>query len=166
MEFSNELTNQQTARQEQRWREEDFRHPFKICCVLFHDVLSQTPRFNEVRDFCDANNITLYSRDYNPEKYEEDVLIFRLPAFLIYDTKSVAQRTVHYDEFPVEKIKAHLDRHVAAARAKREREADWESAMNKMKNLFVFSFKKKTKLEHARPQRRKTATAKVGVELT
>lgn len=166
MEFSNEIVDQQVARQQQTWKEEDFRHPFKVCCVLFHDVLSQNPRFNEVREFCDAHNITLYSRDYQPEKYEEDTLLFRLPAFLIYDTKSVVQRTVHYDEFPVEKIKAHLDRYLAEQRAKRERAAEWETKLNRLRRMFTFSFKKKTNLEHARPQRRKSAVARVGVELT
>ena len=163
MEFSNELIDNQVARQQQQWREEDYRHPFKVCCVLYSDVLSQNPRFNEVREFCELKHITLYSRDYQPEKYAEDVLLFRLPAYLIYDATSVVQRTVHYDEFPVQKIKAYLDKHLEEEKRKRERAAEWETKMNRLKRMFTFSFKKKTNLEHTRPQRRKSASAKVGI---
>ena len=158
MEFSNEILDNRATRQRQQWNMEDFRHPFKVCCVLYHDLLSQNPRFKEVQEFCDSHNITLFSRDYQPEVYEEDVYIFRLPAYIIYDATSVAQRTVHYDEFPVEKIQAYLSKHLAEEKAKREKSAEWETKTNKLRRFFTFSFKKNT--------RRKSASAKVGIELT
>lgn len=152
------------ARAQQRAREA-YRVPFKVCCVLRYDSLEANEGFTEVRDFCTANAICFYSRHYSIDRYEEDMYIARLPCYFI-TTAGYVQRQIHWNEHPIPKIQAHLNRYLEDERKKREKAAAWETRMNRLRSFFRLpSFKRKPKLEHAAPERRQSVVEQVGMEL-
>lgn len=165
MQFGNQLVESKAANRAQQRAQEDFRYPFKICCVLRYDIPEANEGFAEVFSFCESNAIPFYSRHYDINRYEEDVYIARLPCYFI-TVAGYVQRQIHWDEHPIPKIQAHLNRYLEEERKKRERAAMWETRMNRVRAFFTLpSFKRKPKLEHAAPERRKSVVEQVGMEL-
>ena len=165
MQFGNQLVTYRAGARDIQREIEQFRYPFKVCCVLRYDVLEANDGFVEVRDFCRETAISFYSRTYDIDRHDEDMYIERLPCYLI-TTAGYVQRRIHHDEHPIPKIQAHLSRYLDEQRRKRERAAVWETRMNRLRSFFtVSSFKRTPKLEHEAPTRRQSVAAEVGLEL-
>lgn len=165
MQFANQLTAYRDDAKAQQRARENYRVPFKVCCVLRYDLVEANEGFTEVRDFCTANAIPFYSRHYAIDRYEEDMYIARLPCYFI-TTAGYVQRQIHWNEHPIPKIEAHLRRYLEEEHRKREKAARWETRMNRVRAFFTLpSFKRKPKLEHEAPQRRISVVEQVGMEL-
>lgn len=163
--FGNRIVEACAATRAVQRAHEDFRFPFKVCCVLRYDILEANEGFAEVHSFCDAARVVFYSRGYNIDRYDEDMFIPRLPCYLIY-AGGYVQKTIPWNEHPIPKIRAHLNRYLEEQRKQREKAAMWETRMNRLRSFFTMpSFKRKPKLEHAAPERRKSVVEQVGMEL-
>lgn len=165
MQFGNQLVEYKAETRAQQRAREDYRVPFKVCCVLRYDILEANEGFVEVHDFCRDNAIPFYSRHYSIDRYEEDMYIARLPCYFI-TVAGYVQRQIHWNEHPIPKIQAHLNRYLEEERRKREKAAMWETRMNRLRSFFTLpSFKRKPRLEHEAPERRKSVVEQVGMEL-
>ena len=165
MELTNDLVDIRDRRRRVQRAMEDFRFPFKICCVLRYDIPEANEGFAEVHSFCDDAKIIFYSRGYNIDRHEEDMCIQRLPCYLIYADGHV-QKTIPWNEHPIPKIKAHLRRYLESETRKRERASLWETRLNRLRSFFKLpSFKRKSRLEHEAPKPREVAVPRVPIEL-
>lgn len=165
MELANDLVEIRDRRARVQRAMEDFRFPFKVCCVVRYDIPEANEGFAEVHSFCDANKIIFYSRSYNIDKHEEDMWIPRLPCYIVY-AGGYAQKTIPWNDHPIPKIQAHLRRYLEREQRKRERGALWETRLNRLRAFFKLpSFKRKPKLEHEAPKPREVVPERVPVEL-
>lgn len=165
MELANDLVEIRDRRARVQRALEDFRFPFKVCCVVRYDIPEANEGFAEVHSFCDTHKVIFYSRGYNIDRYDEDMFIPRLPCYLIY-AGGYVQKTIPWNENPIPKIQAHLRRYLESETRKRERLALWETRLNRLRSFFKLpSFKRKPKLEHAAPKPREISVARVPVEL-
>lgn len=165
MELANELVDIRSRRMRIQRAMEDFRYPFKVCCVVRYDIPEANEGFTAVQSFCADTKIIFYSRSYNIDKYEEDMFIPRLPCYLLY-AGGYVQKSIPWNEHPIPKIQAHLRRYLEQEQRKRESAAAWETRMNRIRSFFRLpSFKRKPKLEHAAPNPREVVLERVPVEL-
>lgn len=141
---------------------ESFRYPFHIVCVFEDSENNDFPIIHEVRAYCMENHLTFMARQYNCDRYPEDMSVNRLPAFHIVYKKDVLE-THYYDTDPVHKTQivvwAYEDEMRAKERARLRRQERW----NNFIGMFRFDrFKKKPALElelslsHRRTQLSKT----------
>jgi hypothetical protein len=165
MELTNDLVDIRDRRRRVQRAMDDFRFPFKICCVLRYDIPEANEGFAEVHSFCDTAKIIFYSRAYNIDRHDEDVFIPRLPCYLIY-AGGYVQKTIPWNEHPIPKIQAHLRRYLESETRKRERASLWETRLNRLRSFFTLpSFKRKARLEHEAPTPRAIEVERVPVEL-
>lgn len=165
MELANDLVDIRDRRRRVQRAMEDFRFPFKVCCVLRYDIPEANEGFAEVHSFCDEMKVIFYSRAYAIDRYEEDMCIRRLPCYMIY-AGGYVQKTIPWDEHPIPKIQAHLRRYLESETRTRERASLWETRFNRIRSFFkVPSFKRKTWLEHEAPNPREVEVERVPVEL-
>lgn len=124
----NPIVEQQQHDRKERDAQEAFRYPFRIICVYENAKNSDFPIIHDVRNFCSQNHLTFLSRQYDVDKYKEDMFIERLPAFHVY-VKTFVQETHYYDLDPVYKIQLFLwafqDEERAKERAKIRRQERW-----------------------------------------
>ena len=81
---SNPIVDRMRAAEEEHKQKKAFRYPFRICCVYLAEDGCDFPIFHEVKTYCEQNNLTFYAREYDHEKYEEDMFVKRLLAFHIF----------------------------------------------------------------------------------
>ncbi len=107
------------------------------------------------------------ARQYDFEKYNDDMFIKRLPAFHIYHKKWIYE-THHYDENPVHKVQlvvwAFQDSEKEKARRKQRRKEKWDSTVASFQEFFSLDWMKKkpaldpnASLSHTRIQEKSTA---------
>lgn len=150
---SNPIVDRALEAEEEHRRQKAFRYPFRICCVYHPDDGCDFPIFHEVKTYCEKNNLTFWAREYNAEKYEEDMHVKRLLAFHIF-YKGYVQETHYYDTDPVHKIQvvvwAYQDEEREKARKRQRRQEQWESIKETWNNLFTLDhFKRKPALDRA-----------------
>lgn len=148
---SNPVVDRAREAEEEHRRKVNYRYPFRICCVYASEDGCDFPIFHEVKTYCEANNLTFYAREYNYEKYSEDLFIKRLLAFHIY-YKGYVQETHYYDTDPVHKIQvvvwAYQDVEREKARARQKRQEQWEKWKEGWNNIFTLDhFKRKPALD-------------------
>lgn len=156
---SNPIVDRQTAAEEEYRKQKAFRYPFRICCVYIPDDGHDFPVFHEVKNYCDKNNLTFYAREYDVDKFQEDMIIKRLLAFHIY-YKGYVQETHYYDTDPVHKIQvvvwAFQDLEKEKARKKQQRQEQWEKFVNGWNTVFSLEhFKRKAALDLESSQSKK-----------
>jgi hypothetical protein len=144
---SNPVVDAQVEAETRRRAAAAYRYPYRVVCVFLDAENSDFPIIQDVKAYCDVNNVTFFARQYNAEKYEEDVAIFRLPAFHIYHKKHVFE-THYYDTNPVYKIQlviwAYRDEERDRERARVRRQERWEA----FKALFALErFKRRPALD-------------------
>ena len=156
---SNPIVERQKAAEEEHRKQEDFRYPYKICCVYIPDDGHDFPIFHDVKRFCQENHLTFYSRSYDIDTYpQEDMMIKRLLAFHVYH-KGYVQDTYYYDEDPVYKIQlvvwAYQDVEREKARKKQRRQDQWENLKETLGSIFTLDhFKQKPALDREASQSR------------
>ncbi len=148
---SNPIVEQQQAEEQERRRKEAFRYPYHIVCVYLDEESNDFPIIHEVREYCKKNNLTFMNRQYDVDKYEEDMAIRRLPAFHIYHKKYVYE-THYYDMDPAYKIQlviwAYQDREREKEKARQKRKERWDSFVESVQSAFSLErFKKKPALD-------------------
>ena len=148
---SNPIVDQLQAAEEERRRHEEFRYPYHIVGVYLDEDSNDFPILKEVRDYCKENHLTYMMRQYDADKYQEDIEIHRLPAFHIYHKKYVYE-THYYDKDPVYKIQlviwAYQDREREKERARQRRQEQWDTFMESVQSVFSLErFKKKPALD-------------------
>ena len=156
---SNPMVERQIEAAEEHRKKESFRYPFRICCVYLPDDGYDFPIFYEVKTYCDKNNLTFYAREYNYEKYDEDMFVKRTLAFHIY-YKGYVQETHYYDNDPVHKIQlviwAYQDVEREKARARQRRQEKWDKFKESWNSIFTLDhFKSKPALDLESSQNRK-----------
>lgn len=129
----------------------NFRYPFRIVCVYQDEENNDFPIIHEVRNYCNHNNLIFLARQYNADKYAEDVSVNRLPAFHIYYKKDI-QETHYYNSDPVHKIQvlvwAYQDEMRDRERARIRRQERWTAFTEGVSSLFSLDhFKKKPALD-------------------
>lgn len=147
MESSNPVVDARLEQEAAARAAASYRYPYRVVCVFLDTENSDFPIVNEVKSYCDSNNVTFYARQYDIDKYEEDMAIKRLPAFHIYHKKYVFE-THYYDMNPVYKIQlivwAFQDEERERERARVRRQERWDA----FKELFNFDrFKRKPALD-------------------
>jgi len=148
---SNPIVEKQEATETERRRNEAYRYPFRIVCVIQDADNNDFPITREVTTYCNANNLIIVKRYYDIDKYEEDIFIKRLPAFHIY-YKNGHQEIAYYDTDPIRaiqiKVWAFQDEQRAKERAKIRRQERWDSTVESVKSfLSLERFKKKPALD-------------------
>lgn len=129
--------------------QEKQRYPFHIVCVYEDAENNDFPIIHEVRSYCAENHLTFVARQYDCNRYQEDIYINRLPAFHIF-YKKVIMDTYYFDIDPVHRIQidiwAYEDEMKAKERARIRRQEKW----NAIKNMFTINldrFKRKPALD-------------------
>jgi hypothetical protein len=148
---SNPIVDQRKDQEEQQAKEAAFRYPFRICCVYHSEDGCDFPVFHEVKRYCEENHLTFYAREYNYEKYEEDLYIKKLLAFHIY-YKGYVQETHYYDNNPVHKLQlvvwAYQDVEREKARARQRHQEQWDKIKETWSAVFTLDhFKRKPVLD-------------------
>lgn len=148
---SNPIVDRMKEAEEEHRQKAAFRYPFKICCVYLAEDGTDFPIYYEVKTYCEKNNLTFYAREYNHEKYEEDMFVKRLLAFHIF-YKGYVQETHYYDTDPVHKIQlvvwAYQDVEKEKARARQKRQEQWEKFKEGWSAIFTLDhFKRKPALD-------------------
>lgn len=149
--LSNPIVEKQQQEEAERRAREAFRYPFHIVCVYEDKENSDFPIISDVREFCSKNHLNFVNRQYDIDRYEEDMMVHRLPAFHI-KYKRYVQETHYYDTDPVHKIQvvvwAYQDEQIAKERACMRRQAQWESFKESVSTVFSLErFKKKPALD-------------------
>lgn len=148
---SNPIVDRQKAAEEEYQKKISFRYPFLIHCLYITEDGYDFPIFHEVKKYCDENNLVFCAREYNPDKYQEDMLVKRLLAFHIY-YKGYVQETHYYDEDPVHKIQlvvwAYQDMEKEKAKARQRRQEKWDKLKETFNEIFTLDhFKRKPALD-------------------
>jgi hypothetical protein len=168
---SNPIVEKQQKEEQERRVREGFRYPFKIACVYEDKENSDFPIIREVKDYCDQNNLTFLARQYDTDKYGDDILIKRLPAFHIY-YKNYIDGTEYYNSDPIRKIQilvwAYQDEMREKERRRIHRQEQWNTIVEGVKSVLSLEWLKKKaalvpedSLSHARddPNNSKTSSS-------
>lgn len=147
---SNPIVDRLREAEEEHRQKQAFRYPFKICCVYLPNDGYDFPIFHEVKQYCDKNNLTFYSREYSFGDFEEDMFVKRTLAFHIY-YKGYVQETHYYDTDPVHKIQlvvwAYQDVEKEKARKRQQRQEQWDKFKDSWNSVFTLDhFKRKPAL--------------------
>jgi hypothetical protein len=148
---SNPIVEIQQQLEAQDKANKSYRYPFHIICVYEDSYNNDFPIILEVRDYCNKNNLIFSARQYNFEKYGDDMFIKRLPAFHIYYKKG-HQTVEYYDTIPIYKIQtmvwAYQDEMKEKEKRRIHRQERWESFKEELQSIFSFErFKKKPALD-------------------
>lgn len=148
---SNPIVEKHQQAEDEHKARESFRYPFRIVCIYHSSEDSDFPVVRDVREYCLKNNLIFLSRQYDIDKYEEDMDIHRLPAFHMYH-KGYVQERQYYDTDPIHKIQllvwAYQDVERAKERAKMKRQERWTSLGETIRSIFSLDrFKKKPALD-------------------
>ncbi len=150
--LSNPIVEIAKAKEAERKKKEEFRFPFKIVCVLgcVEDRDKHTS-IRLVRKFCDDNKVVFSIREYDCDRFEMDRNhVSRFPAFHLIDRKQEEWwLTMYGNENPIGCIQEEILRYKELERQKRERAAERETKMNRIRSFFTFEgkwFKRKTAL--------------------
>ncbi len=124
---------------------------FKIQCIYLPEDGCDFPIFHEVKNYCAKNNLIFSAREYDHERYSEDLFVKRLLAFHIY-YKGYVQETHYYDTDPVHKIQlvvwAYQDVEREKARTRQKRQERWDKFKENWNNVFTLDhFKRKPALD-------------------
>jgi hypothetical protein len=168
---SNPIVESQQKEEQERRLREGFRYPFKIVCVYEDKENSDFPIIREVKDYSDQNNLTFLARQYDTEKYSDDILIKRLPAFHIY-YKNYIDRTEYYNSDPIRNIQllvwAYQDEMREKERRRIHRQEQWNSFVEGVHHVLSFEWMKKKpalipedSLSHSDPNSNKTTFSEV-----
>ena len=143
---SNPIVDRQREAEEEFRRKAAFRYPFHIVCAYEDEDSNDFPIIHEVRDYCNANHLTFMARQYNYEKYPDDIYIKRLPAFHIYHKKWIYE-THYYDTNPVHKIQvviwAYQDEEKEKERKRQRRKEKWDSTVTSLQEFFSLDWMKR-----------------------
>ena len=148
--LSNPIVERQQAEEAERRAKEAFRYPFRIVCVFLDSDNNDFPIIREMNEYCNKNNLIFVKRQYNIDKYQEDIFILRLPAFHIYH-KGYSD-TTYFDTDPIRAVQLRVweyqDKQRAKERAKQRRQEKWNAAVESVKGLFSLErFKRKPALD-------------------
>jgi hypothetical protein len=148
---SNPIVEQQQKEEAERRAKAAYRYPFNIVCVYLDSDNNDFPIILDVRDYCNKNNLIFAARQYDHEKFGDDMFVKRLPAFHIYYKKGW-QDCEYYDTDPIRKIQnlvwAYQDEMRARERARIKRQEQWDTMKETVKQVFSLErFKKKPALD-------------------
>lgn len=148
---NNPIVEKQLKDEAETRAKESFRYPFHIVCVFEDSDNNDFPIIHEVRAYCAENHLTFIARQYNYEKYPEDIMIARLPAFHIVYKKSVIE-THYFDTDPVHKAQivvwAYDDEMRAKERVRLRRQERWNNFIESVRQTFNLDrLKKKPALD-------------------
>ena len=155
---SNPIVDRQREAEEEHRQKQAFRYPFKICCVYLPHDGYDFPIFYDVKKYCEQNNLTFYSREYDYEKYNEDMFVKRTLAFHIY-YKGYVQETHYYDTDPIHKIQvviwAYQDEEKEKARRRQQRQERWDNLKETWASIFTLDHFPKGRLARGGTYKRK-----------
>ena len=144
---TNAIVQQQIDEEKERRAKADYRYPYRIVCVYLDADNRDFPIINEVRDYCSKNNVTFSARQYDHEKYSDDMFVNRLPAFHLY-LKDGHNDIFYFDNNPIHKLQIYIwkyqDKQRAKEKARKKREEKW--------NAFVAGVKATFSLERFKPK--------------
>ncbi len=149
--LSNPIVEQLQEQRTEERRKQDFRYPFHIVCVYMDEDSNDFPIITEVKEYCARNNLTFMVRQYDIDRFDEDMFIKRLPAFHLFYKKYI-QDTEYYDTNPVHKIQiavwAYQDELRAKERARIRRQERWDTFKESIQSIFTLDhFKRKPALD-------------------
>jgi hypothetical protein len=155
---SNPIIDRQKEAEEEYKKKESFRYPFRVVCVYTPGDGWDFPVFHETKKYCSENHLTFSAREYNFERFPEDMAIFRTLAFHIYHGNYV-QETQYYDTDPIHKIQlivwAYEDLEREKAKARQKRQEKWDKMKETLNSVFTWDhFKKKPALDPENSQKK------------
>lgn len=143
---SNPIVEKQEQEEKERNQKAAYRYPFRIVCVFMNSQTNDFPIIHEVRDYCNENNLIFVARQYNIDKYDEDMIIQRLPAFHLY-YKNYVQETTYFDTNPVYMAQRFVWAYQDKQRAKERARKKWDEKIEQWKGFFSLErFKRKPAL--------------------
>lgn len=127
---SNPIVEKQLQEEKERRAKEDYRYPIHVVCVFMDAENNDFPIILEVRNYCNKNNLIFTARQYNCDKFADDLFIHRLPAFHLYFKKG-HQNLGYFDTNPILMIQKRVwdfqDELEAKERAQRRRREKWNA---------------------------------------
>jgi hypothetical protein len=147
---SNPIVERQQAEEAERRAKESFRYPFRIVCVFLDPDNNDFPIIREMNEYSNKNNLIFVKRQYDVDKYSEDMYILRLPAFHIYHRGY--SDTTYFDIDPIRAIQLRVweyqDEQRAKERARQRRQEKWNATVESVKEFFSLErFKRKPVLD-------------------
>lgn len=116
-----------------------FLPPMEIHYVSELYVDTKDPILRKLVEFCQHNKISIQTREFDPNGYEEDShYIERLPAIQIY-IRSVYQDTIYPDFKPIQFLRLEFDKFQLEELEREAKRQIWEQRIRSMKNMFLFS---------------------------
>lgn len=148
---SNPIVEKQQEKERERRAKADYRYPFHIVCVYLDEDNNDFPIILDVRDYCKKNNLIFTARQYDHEKYADDMFVLRLPAFHLYYKKG-HQDIGYYDKNPIHMIQKRVweyqDEMEAKERARIRRQEKWDAFKENISSALKLEWlKKKPALE-------------------
>ncbi len=155
---SNPIVERQKEAEEEHRKKEAFRYPFKIVCVYLPGDGWDFPIFHEIKKYCSENHLTFSAREWDYERFPEDMFVARTLAFHIYH-KNYVQETHYYDTNPLYKIQlvvwAYQDLEKEKARARQKRQEKWDKIKEGFNSVFTLDhFKRKPALDPEASQKK------------
>ena len=148
---SNPIVEREKQAEEEYRKQKAFRYPYQICCVYLPGDGHDFPIFHEVKKYCDENNLTFYAREYDCQKYVDDIAVKKVLAFhILY--KGYAQETHYFDNDPIHKIQlfiwAYQDVEREKARVRQKRREQWDRFKESFSEIFTMDhFRRKPALD-------------------
>lgn len=145
---SNPMVDILREKELERRAREAFRYPYRVVCVYLDRENADFPVITDTRAYCNKHNVVFTARQYDSEKYKDDIFINRLPAFHFYHKKGHIG-IHHYDQNPVFKLQCeiwdYIDKQLAIERRKQKRQEKWDALIGSLKS--TFDFKRKSNLD-------------------
>ncbi len=100
--------------------------PIAILCTINDDRHLENKQVERIRAYCVNNEIGFRIREYDIDRYQEDIFVKRSPTFHIY-YKGTYSESVDMTEEPLFKIKERIAEWKQGQLAKARRKAEWEA---------------------------------------
>ena len=137
----------ENQKEEEERKKKELKYPIRVTCIFLNYENNNFPIIREVQEYCNKCNIAFSARQYNSDKYEEDILIKRLPAFhLVY--KGEVDETTYFDTNPVHRLQRLMWEYEDEEKARLKRQQKWDRMVSTIKGMFVREKKTNLVLEN------------------
>lgn len=149
--YTNAIVQQQIDEEKEKRVKAAYRYPYRVVCAYLDSENRDFPIVQEVRDYCNKNNLIFTARQYDHEKFQDDIFVNRLPAFHLF-YKDGHNDIFYYDTNPIHQLQVYVwkyqDKQKAKEKAKKKREEKWSTLVENIKSVFSLDrFKPKPALD-------------------
>jgi hypothetical protein len=99
--------------------------PITILCTINDDSYLENREVERIRGYCVNNNLGFRAREYNIDRYYEDIFVKRFPTFHIY-YKGTFSESCDFTDEPLFKIKERIEEWENEEKEKARRKEQWD----------------------------------------